>query len=126
MLQNRIASRARSRTRVPCPESSAAPMPRCASFQSAATHHLFVPLSAFPNLRVAHHHTPPNSKRQKPSLLAPVNRVRVHDSTQKLRRSVRNSGIIVELVVVVLAVGAVVFLEMNSRRNSRSKERSDE
>jgi hypothetical protein len=37
-----------------------------------------------------------------------------------------NSGMIVVLVIVVLAVGAVVFLEMNSRRNSRSKERSDE
>jgi len=38
-----------------------------------------------------------------------------------------NSGIIVALVIVVIAVGALVYLEMNSRRNSRSKEeRSDE
>ena len=37
-----------------------------------------------------------------------------------------NSGMIVVLVIVVLAVGAVVFLEMNSRRNSRNKESSDE
>ena len=33
-----------------------------------------------------------------------------------------NSGIIVALVIVILAVAAVVYLEMNSRRNARSKE----
>jgi hypothetical protein len=31
-----------------------------------------------------------------------------------------SSGIIVALVIVVLAVGAIVYLETNSRRNSRS------
>ena len=37
-----------------------------------------------------------------------------------------NSGIIVTLVIVVIGLAALVYLEMNSRRNSKSKESGDE
>lgn len=37
-----------------------------------------------------------------------------------------NSGLIVTLVIVVVGVAALVYLEMNSRRNARSKEDSEQ
>jgi hypothetical protein len=37
-----------------------------------------------------------------------------------------NSGMIVVFVIIVLAVGALVYLEMNSRRNARRDETIDE
>lgn len=37
-----------------------------------------------------------------------------------------SSGMIVVLVIVVLAIGAMVYLEMHSRRNARSGESDDE
>jgi Tfp pilus assembly protein PilV len=37
-----------------------------------------------------------------------------------------NSGLIVTLVIVVIGVAALVYLEMNSRRNARSKEDSEQ
>jgi hypothetical protein len=37
-----------------------------------------------------------------------------------------NSGIIVTIVIVVIGVAALVYLEMNSRRNSRKTEGGDE
>lgn len=36
-----------------------------------------------------------------------------------------NSGIIVTLVIVVIGIAALVYLEMHSRRNSRSNSNED-
>jgi type II secretory pathway pseudopilin PulG len=37
-----------------------------------------------------------------------------------------NSGLIVTIVIAVVGAAALVFLEMNSRRNARSKEDSEQ
>jgi hypothetical protein len=45
---------------------------------------------------------------------------------QKTGETYMNSGIIVTLVIVIIAVAALVYLEMNSRRNSRNKGKESE
>lgn len=37
-----------------------------------------------------------------------------------------NSGIIVALVIVIIGAAALVYLEMNSRRNSRTDKSADD